>query len=178
MALAFWIPTSYWKLATEGNAQIPEETVAQIVSAFDDYILVCGLDVEIHTNGTASFTDEALLRKSISLEDGEGKVYLPLEGGELSSEALGFLEPMKPTFRQMLGQVGEGMHFYFFKVQDENGKTIIDEYQEGTFTVKHSDREFTYRLPLVSLMPAKICPVDQAEMKGNWKYCPFHGVPL
>ena len=68
-----------------------------------------------------------------------------------------------------------GMHFYFFKVQDEDGKTAIDEYQEGSFTIKHSDKEFSYTLPLVALMPGKKCPVDHAEMKGNWKYCPFHG---
>lgn len=75
----------------------------------------------------------------------------------------------------MLGQMGDGMHFYLFKVQDENGNPTIDEYKEGSFTVKHSDKEFNYTLPLVALMPSKICTVDQAEMKGNWKYCPFHG---
>ncbi|MDO6516796.1 hypothetical protein [Zobellia uliginosa] len=175
MSLAFWIPTGYWKIATEGNPQISGETVDQIVSAFDDYVLVCGLDVEIHTNGTASFTDEATLRQSISLIDEQGEVYLPLVDEEVTPEASGFLEPMKPMFRQMLGQMGEGMHFFFFKVQDENGKTAIDEYQEGSFTIKHSDKEFSYTLPLVALMPGKKCPVDHAEMKGNWKYCPFHG---
>ncbi|OWW25919.1 hypothetical protein B4Q04_10045 [Zobellia sp. OII3] len=175
MSLAFWIPTGYWKIATEGNPQISGETVDQIVSAFDDYVLVCGLDVDIHTNGTALFTDEATLRQSISLIDEQGEVYLPLDDDEVSPEASGFLEPMKPMFRQMLGQMGEGMHFFFFKVQDENGKTAIDEYKEGSFTIKHSDKEFKYELPLVTLMPSKKCPVDHAEMKGNWKYCPFHG---
>ncbi|SHJ98746.1 hypothetical protein [Pseudozobellia thermophila] len=175
MSLAFWIPTGYWKIATEGNPQISGEAVDQIVAAFDDYVLVCGLDVDIHTNGTASFTDEATLRKSISLIDADGEVYLPLTDDEVTPEASGFLEPMKPMFRQMLGQMGEGMHFYFFKVQDENGKTALNEYQEGSFTIKHSDKQFNFTLPLVALMPPKKCPVDHAEMKGNWKYCPFHG---
>ncbi|MDO6516792.1 hypothetical protein [Zobellia uliginosa] len=111
----------------------------------------------------------------IFLTDEDATVHRPLGNVEVCPEASGFLKPMKPMFRQMLGQMGEGMHFFFFKVQDENGKTAIDEYQEGSFTIKHSDKEFSYTLPLVALMPGKKCPVDHAEMKGNWKYCPFHG---
>lgn len=175
MTLAFWIPKSYWKISLQDNPQIPAETVDQLVATFEDYIFVCGLDVTIHNNGTASFTDEAVLRESLSLVDDKSKTYLPLENDQIAPDAVALMESIKPMFRQMLGQMGDGMHFYLFKVQDENGNNTIDEYKEGSFTVKHSNKEFTYTLPLVTLMPSKKCPVDNAEMKGNWTYCPFHG---
>ena len=81
-------------------------------------------------------------------------------------------------FSQMLGKMGEGMHFYFFNIKDKDGKNIIDEYKKGKFSVLHSNKEFEYQLPLVTLLPSKKCPIDNAEMKGNWNYCPFHGVEL
>ena len=178
MTLSFWIPKSYWKIALEENPQVPKETVDQLISTFENYIFVCGLDLEINLDATMSFTDEATLRNSMSIEDSDGNIYLPLTNEQISVDAQQMAEAMKPMFAKMLGQMGEGMHFYFFEVKDEQNNDIIDEYQEGNFTIKHSNREFAYSLPLVTLMPAKKCPVDNAEMKGNWIYCPFHGKSL
>ena len=48
----------------------------------------------------------------------------------------------------------------------------------GNFKVDIANESFVWKLPLVSLMEEKICPVDQQKMEGNWIFCPFHGEKL
>ncbi len=178
MTLSFWIPNGYWELALKDNPQITQAVINQIKDAFKDYVFVCALDLDINNNGTMSYTPESDLRKTIFIKDNTNKQYDPLDKEEISSDALSLSEAIKPMFAQMLGQMGAGMHFYFFKITDEKGNPTINEYKKGEFTICHSGREFKYNLPLVTLLPPKVCPIDNASMKGNWDYCPFHGVKL
>ena len=178
MKFSFWIPNGYWRIALEGNPQVTEETITKIESLFQDYILVFMADIKIHTGGTMSYTDKKDLKKGVSLVDENGKTYLPLSDKETSSETLTILKGMSPMFAKMLGQMGEGMHFFLFKVKDKKNENIINEYQEGYFIVKHSNKEFKWTLPLPSLLPNKYCPIDNQEMKGSWSFCPFHGEKL
>lgn len=178
MSLAFWIPSSYWRIALEDSPQVAPELIDQIEASFENYMVVCALDLDINLNGTMTYTSEQDLRKSISILDSIGKSHFPLTNEELSPEALSFSEAIKPMFAQMLGQMGQGMNFYFFKIKDSDGVNVINEYEKGSFTIKHSDREFNYLLPLATLLPPKECPIDNAEMKGNWNFCPIHGAEL
>lgn len=178
MSLAFWIPSSYWRIALEDSPQVTPELINQIETAFEDFMVVCALDLDINLDGTMTFTKEQDLRKSISILDSMGNDYFPLTNEQLSPEALSFSDAIRPMFAQMLGQMGQGMHFYFFKIKDSDGVNIINEYEKGRFTIKHSNREFKYSLPLVTLLPPKKCPIDSADMKGNWNFCPIHGVKL
>jgi hypothetical protein len=178
MSLAFWIPLSYWRIALEDSPQVKPEQITQIEKAFEDYILVCALDLDINIGGTMTFTKEQDLRKSISILDSLGNIHIPLTNEQLSPVALFFSESIRPMFAKMLGQMGQGMNFYFFKIKDQYGANIFNEYQKGRFTIRHSNREFKYLLPLVTLMPPKKCPIDSVKMKGNWIFCPIHGVKL
>jgi hypothetical protein len=178
MTLTFWIPSSYWRIALEDSPQVAPELINQIEKAFEDLMVVCALDLDINLDGTMTYTKEQDLRKSILILDSIGNSHFPLTDAQLSPEALAFSEAISPMFAQMLGQMGQGMHFYFFKIKDSNGANVINEYQKGRFTIKHSGKEFEYLLPLVTLLPSKKCPIDGAEMKGNWNFCPIHGVKL
>ncbi|WP_430816494.1 hypothetical protein [Carboxylicivirga sp. RSCT41] len=178
MSLAFWIPKSYWRLALADSPMVNEQVLSEIERAFEDYVLVCALDGEIQVNGMMTFTNKTELSKTIAVIDSDNNNYFPLTNEELSPEALAFSEAIRPMFAQMLGQMGQGMHFYFFEVKDQQGANVFNEYQKGQFKIKHSNKEFEYKLPLVCLLPSKKCPVDGAEMKGNWEYCPYHGVEL
>lgn len=178
MSMTFWIPNTYWRMALADNPKIDEELVEHIESMFENYIFVCIADIEITSYGTMNYSVEKVLRKSLSLVDSLGNKYLPLADKQLDPELVEIIEGIRPMFAQMFGQMGEGMNFYLFEVKDRNGKNIIDENEVNTFTIKHSDKSFEYNLPLVSLMAPKACPVDSEEMKGNWNYCPIHGVKL
>lgn len=178
MAWTFWIPNSYWRIALTDRPNIDGELISSIESMFEDYIFVCVANVDITTIGKLTYPDEKGLRKSLSLVDSLGNKYLPLADKQLDPEMVELIESIRPMFAQMFGQFGEGINFYLFEVKDKDGKNIIDEHEVNTFTIKHSDKSFEFNLPIVSLMAPKACPIDSEEMKGNWNYCPIHGVKL
>lgn len=78
----------------------------------------------------------------------------------------------------MMGPYGEGMNFYLFKIHDENGNNKINASEKGFVEIIYKESSYSWTLPLPCLMPLKYCPIDNAEMKGNWEYCPFHGEKL
>ena len=62
---------------------------------------------------------------------------------------------MKPIFVNMLGPMGQNMHFFLFPAKDKSGNLIADAKNEGSFTVKLADRPFKWRLPLGSILPRR-----------------------
>ena len=178
MTLSFWLPRSYWRIALADNPAIPEDMVHLILETLDDYIFVCALDVDIHLDGSITFASEETIRNSITVKINEGVPQQPIPENQLDISVRSISETMKPMFENMMGQFGAGMRFYFFENKDENGALLVDEYKEGEFMIYHSNKEFEYALPLTTLLPPKNCPVDNAAMKGNWSYCPFHGNTL
>lgn len=178
MSLSFWIPTSYWRVTLDGNTQIPPETIKLIESVFENYVFVCAADIQIDNNGIMTFTADSVLRKTISIIDIEGNTYHPLTIDQISSDTKTIIAGIKPMFAQMLGKMGEGMHLYLFEIKDKKKNNIINEMENGGFTIKHSNHEFIWTLPLVTMLPPKYCPIDNEEMKGNWNFCPIHGEKL
>jgi len=178
MRLAWWIPNEYWRISLAGNKQIPSGTIEQLENVFRDYILICAADIIINMDGSMLFRDESEIRKTITIEDERGKKYKPLSGSEISLDAAAIAQNIKPMFAQVLGQMGQGMHFFFFSVQNNKNEAMISATKPGGFTVIYADNEFKWTLPLATLLPPKFCPVDKEKMQGNWKYCPIHGKSL
>lgn len=178
MSLTFWIPNSYWRIALQDSPEVTPEMIQQIEMAFQDYVIIIALDMEMSMGSSMVFRKEPEMRKSISIIDSQGNKYFPIKEDDLEGSALMFKDAIKPMFVQMLGKMGQGMHFYFFEVKDKEEDNLINEYEKGKFTVKHSNYNFEYSLPLSSLLSPKKCPVDNLEMNGNWNYCPTHGVKL
>jgi hypothetical protein len=118
------------------------------------------------------------LAADIVLRDGLRNTYRPLKESELPEIVRVIIERMEPTFAQLIGQLGSGMHIYAFQAQDNKGKSLIRATQEGNFSVSFSGKVFNWHTPLVSLLPPKYCPSDNAEMQGDWLFCPYHGIKL
>ncbi len=178
MSLAWWIPNEYWRIALKDNKQIQQETINQLENVFENYLMIWACDLTINADGTTNYTTEEEISKSITILDENNKKYFPLAKNQIDGEALTIVENMKPFFSQALGQMGRGIHFYFFKVTDQNGKNLIDAKLQGQFKVSHSNSDFLWKLPLSTLMSSKFCPVDREKMKGTWSYCPIHGQKL
>ncbi len=178
MSLAWWIPSEYWRIALKDRNDIPPETIAHFEKVFDDYMMIWACDLTINLDGTLTFTAEQEIGKSISVVDRNDNEHFPLAKEEILVEVLTIAETMKPVFAQALGQMGQGLHYYFFNVRDENGKSLVDAKRHGTFKILHSNSEFLWKLPLATLMPPKFCPLDREKMNGTWKYCPLHGNAL
>jgi len=178
MSMTWWVPSEYWKLALKDNKQLPPETITHFENVFVDYVLIWACDLTINSDGTMDFTQIDEIKNSISVTDNSDKKHFPLANDKVNQQALSIAENMKPLFAQALGQMGRGLHFFFFQIKDVNNRNLISATQPGGFKVSHSNSEFYWRLPLVTLLPLKYCPIDNEKMKGNWNYCPIHGEKL
>ncbi|WP_196886382.1 hypothetical protein [Aureivirga sp. CE67] len=179
MTGTLWIPSSYWRIALTNSPDVTPETIDLIEESFKDYVLICALKMEQISNGTnVRFDSEEIIRKNILIKDINGRVFKPIPDEEVELSTRMLLSNLKPFFAQTLGKMGQGMHFYIFEVKDSSGVNIINEYEEGEFSVLHSGNEVKWDLPLSSLIDDKICPIDNEAMNGKWKFCPFHGNEL
>ncbi|MFT5055885.1 MAG: hypothetical protein ACI80H_000591 [Pseudoalteromonas distincta] len=178
MSFAFWIPQSYWRIASKDNPEVLEENIALIETTFENYILLFAADISISANATFTYKDDSTLRSELKIIDFKGNEHFPISNDLLPPYISAIMANITPMFSQTFGQMGEGMHFYLFNNTDSKNRVLISEKERGDFIVKHSNNEFKWTLPLVSMMPEKYCPSDNQKMKGNWKYCPIHGVKL
>lgn len=178
LSMTFWIPNSYWRIALEGSTNVPKESISLLEKTFEDYLLICAVDIKIGSGASMSFKPKPELEKSILLTDLNNKVYKPLPESEINYDTKNLLANISPMFAQMFGKMGKGMHFFLFKIKDNKGINIINEYEKGEFTVEFSENKFKWNLPLSALIESKFCPIDNKEMSGNWSFCPFHGKEL
>lgn len=179
MTLAFWIPTSYWRIALSESENTMTESIDLLEEIFGNYVFISIADLTIDSyDASLSYTPDSIIRQTISITDNKDIQYLPIPQEEIPFNERYIIESLKPMFKQMLGQMGEGMNFYLFEVKDSEGNNIINEAEEGQFTLAYAEHNFTWNLPIPSLLPPKYCPVDNEKMKGNWNYCPIHGEKL
>ena len=75
----------------------------------------------------------------------------------------------------LLGPAGRNFHFFFFPATTEAGTAIADPRLPGDFSVRVVNERYSWRLPLGSLLPEKVCPADGERLNGAWLFCPWHG---
>jgi hypothetical protein len=177
MRLVWWIPTEYWEhsLANDpsGAAQIES-----IVVLLDQYTVFAIADGEMSDFGGIEYVALELLTKNLELVDHHGDKFKPIPEKKINQDTKLFLAMMKPVFANMLGSMGENLHFVLFPKENLEGQRLLDPMKEGEFTVKIFDETLSWELPLGSLFKPKKCPIDQREWNGTWKFCPKHGDKL
>ena len=178
MTLVWWMPNEFWQVSFAQEPSISAADAQKSLDILKNYTIVMLVDGTIGTFGGVTYKSETYLRNNTTIIDKSGNIYVPLTGAAIDADIQSLLSAMKPIFANMLGPMGENMHFLIFPGNDNNGKPITDALQEGTFTVNTSGKLFKFRLPLGALLPVKYCPVDGEEMSGAWKYCPYHGTEL
>jgi hypothetical protein len=178
MTLIWWIPEEFWRASFEQDPNMTAAQTEQFIQVLCPYVLIVAVDGNIGTFGGVTYKSETTIRDSIQLIDGQGTRYRPLTNENIDADSKNFLAMMKPVFVNMLGPIGQNMHFFLFPAKNTMGQNIAVAKSEGTFSVKLATRVFKWRLPLGSILPAKICPVDGEKLSGAWKFCPWHGVEL
>lgn len=178
MSLTWWIPTEYWKIALASSPDVTDEVKDELEDTFKKYTLLCAVDATISATGSLITTPDSIINNSISIIDEDGTAHLPIPLDEQDESTKTILTMMRPVMAQALGQFGEGMNFYMFEISDKKGVSKIQAAKKGGFTVKHSDQEFVWSLPLSTLIPNLFCPVDNEQLSGKWNYCPIHGDKL
>ncbi|MFQ5930537.1 MAG: hypothetical protein ACE5MK_12645 [Acidobacteriota bacterium] len=173
--MVMWLPEEFWRASMTQNPNTTEAQIDNFVKHIRRYTFILALDGTHGPFGAVTYKSEADIRARIQIRDSEGTFYRPISQDTIDADTKILVSIMSPFFANMLGPMGENTHFYLFPPKNVNGQRIADAQKEGTFAVQIGEREFTWRLPLRSLVPPKICPVDGERMSGAWKFCPWHG---
>lgn len=178
MTMVWWIPEEFWQVSFEQNPNITEAQAELYINFLRPYVLIVVADGKVGSFGGFIYKSEAFIRNSIRIIDSQGISYGPLDNAKINFGTKNFLSMIKPVFIKMLGPMGPNMHFFLFPSNSKTDQSIAVAKSDGFFSVNLGEREYKWRLPLGSLVPPKICPVDGEEMSGGWKFCPWHGVEL
>lgn len=178
VSMIWWVPEEYWRASFEQSSGVNATQVEEFLKALRPYIVIVALDGDMGPLGGITYKSKENIQSSMYILDSVGNKYYPLENDKIDSNTNNFLSLMKPVFANMLGPVGENMNFYLFSAKNEKGNNIIDVRKEGKFSLFMDKTEYKWRLPLSSLVPPKICPIDDEKLNGTWKFCPIHGVDL
>jgi hypothetical protein len=176
-SFVWWMPEEFWRVTNEGSGQT-EEQLEELLAMLRPYTLIAVVDGTIGPFGGITYVPEPTLRTSVWLVDGAGDTYRPLPEEQIDPDTRNLIAVFRPLLANMLGEMGEHMVFVAFPATDGQGHRIAEATKEGRFSVRVGQEEFEWRLPLGSLVPQKICPVDGELLGGAWKFCPWHGAEL
>jgi hypothetical protein len=174
--MVIWIPSDFLKIIGD-EMKLSPEGVANLVTEMDKYMMFCIVDVTL-VNQQLVFETADEIRSSLKLVDSAKLIYLPLADKDISPSASEFINHFQPVIAKILGQFGDGMRMFLFDARGANGNPSFDETKSNHFALTWDQVSMTWRLPFASVLPVKYCPVDNEPMKGNWNYCPYHGVKL
>lgn len=174
MRLIWWIPTEYWAASLAQDPDASSE-VENIVAVLKDYTVFAIADGEVGTFGSVNYVPLEEIKTNLTITDRHGDVFKPLDDKDVNQDTRLFLQMMRPVFANMLGAMGENMHFILFRHENLEGKRLLDPYVDGTFSIQLFKEVMTWETPLGSFLEPKKCPVDGKTMSGAWNYCPKHG---
>jgi hypothetical protein len=178
LSLVWWLPEEFWTLSWQKSADMTQERQDAFLKAVRPYLLIAVAEGKLGAIGGAEFLDKDALQASLKVIDSAGKTYAPLPDDQISGDVKNLSALLKSMFGNILGVMGQGLHLFCFPATSAAGIPLADGTKEGEFTVAIGEQSFKWRLPLSTLIPQKVCPVDGEKMSGAWKYCPFHGKPL
>jgi len=178
ISLVWWIPEEFWKASAAQNPKGGEGQAEDILKVVHPYTVLVVVDGKMGPFAAAAYRSEADIRSELQVKDGEGTLYRPLGEDKLDGDVKNFMAMMKPVFVNMLGPMGENMHFFVFPAEGKGGRKIAEAAKEGKFSVLLGEREFKWRLPLDALVPPKTCPTCGEKVSGAFKFCPWDGAKL
>ena len=178
LAMVWWMPKQFWQANFQQDDSMTDADREEILNVLSPYFVLLALDGTLGPFGGATFHDKGTLEESITLVDGNGERYSPLNKSQISPDAWNFVMMMRPFLTSMIGDVGENLHFFLFPAATSEGDRIADAAAPGSFSVELGEDVFDWILPLGSALPSKVCPEDGEKMSGAWIYCPWHGKKL
>jgi len=178
ISMIWWIPEEFWRASFEQSPNMNATQTEAFLKVLRPYIIIVALDGEMSSLGGITYKSKESIQSTMQIIDSEGNHYSPLSNENIDADTSIYLSQMKPIFSNMLGPMGENMNFYLFSAKNQKGKSILDAKEEGKFSVLMDKVEYKWKLPLSSLLPPKLCPIDDEKLNGAWKFCPTHGVEI
>ena len=176
VAIVWWIPTDFWKVAFQGNPKITAEQTDEFIRMLDGYTILCIASGKLGPTGGYDPTPADTIRGSLKLKIQEKAVEM-IAGDDLPPDVKNLVDMLKPVLTNMLGQFGKSMEFY---VYPNTGKDVrrLDPKQPGEFIVLLGKQTFKWRLPLGSLLPDKVDTKTGEHFPGDYLFNPYTGAEL
>lgn len=164
-----WFPKEYW--ATIDIPNTPNVSIMVVVQA----------DITLFGSFEFYSRDEVLRGMTVTYTRGSNRLILkPLQTAKGTHYDI-FLTFIENMMAQAMGEAGKHMYFFVFN-NLENGKRILDPYEEGRLRIQLTARDGTImygevETPLNAIFVPRKCPNGKVA-HVSWKYCPWTGVRL
>lgn len=178
MTLVWWLPEQFWQASLAQDHTVTKAQTDQFLETLRPYIMIAVIDGRMGAFGGVTYKSEEAVRSTARLKDAQGRSYVPLNEFAVDADTKNLLQMLKPVIVNMLGPMGQNMHFILFQSKSKDGRPIADPTKKGTFKVVVAEKEFKYRLPLGSVLPPKYDPKTGERFPGNYNYNPFTGSNL
>lgn len=178
LTLVWWIPKQFWQASMAQDPKVTEAQVVQVLETISPYTMIIVVDGQIGAFGGLTYQKEESVRTSITIKDDKGWSYAPLSESAINPDTKNLLQMLKPMIANMLGSLGQNMHFILFPSKGKDGRPIADPTKEGIFNIVVAGKEFKYHLPLGSVLPPKYDLQTGRRFPGNYNYNPFTGSKL
>ncbi len=177
MKLVWWIPLEFWQSVFESDPSITKSQANEIIKILSEYSMFAVVDGIIGPLGGVTYTPYDSINNNI-LVHGDGEKYKPIPFDDLTPDTQIMMSSFKPVLKNMLGSMGENMHFFVFPDYNDKKERICDPREKGEVVLTVREDEYRWRTPLGSVLPPKQCPADNEVLSGAWEYCPWHGEKL
>lgn len=178
MTMVWWIPEQFWQASMAQNPAINKAHINQFLETIHPYTIIAVIDGHIGAFGGITYSSEEAVRTSVKIKDAKGLNYDPVNESTVAPDIKNLLQILKPIITNMLGPMGQNMHFILFQSKSKDGQLIADPAKEGVLNILVAGKEFRYRLPLGSVLPPKFDSKTGERFPGNYSYNPFTGSKL
>jgi hypothetical protein len=175
LTLVWWMPQVWWEASLSNNVTLSPEGRAQMLAVLDDYMIFAIARAKL-TMATLDARSKSEMLSNARLEIGD-KTIDPIAPENLTPGAQAILVSVKPVLAGMMGKVGQSVEMVIYPSKQGDQK-LIDPLKPGSFKYTLYEQTFTWRLPLVSLLPPKVDPKTSEEFPGNYEFNPYTGEPL
>jgi len=177
LEFVWWLPRKFWEVSYAQDPTSSREDFMELNKIFEDYELFGVVRGEVgHFGGITYHSEESILKELVVHYKGENLMVVPKD--EISADFTNFFMIIQPMLGNMLGQMGNNIHFILYKSIRGNEVLPINPVGNGLLTVKLGDFERTVDLPLNSLLLEKKCSEDGKLYSGKYIFCPIHGKKL
>lgn len=178
LELVWLIPQRYWEASAAQQPSLSDEDRKRFLAQLDDYLLLATVRGKVGVAGIDEFAGADAVRDGLRIVDAAGTSHAPLAPAEVPAPLKNLLSVLRPVMANMIGPMGDNMHFVVFKSRDAKGRPVFDPLSEGRFKVLTSRHAYPFRTPLGSVLPPRHDGATGESFPGDYHYNPYTGDAL
>ena len=168
----YWMPTEFWNLAMKNNKDVSQEFWDEFKSVTANYHIIAVGRIEIFL-GVPIITSYDTLRDNVELSINGGEEISPINVSELPHKLYIISNTLDELLSELMGSFGSAMEIFVF--ENREGITPLST---GNMEVSMFNGSHTFTLPIGYFLPKKECKECGEKMRGDWDFCPYHGIEL